>query len=160
MRQTCPCSNANAAPLANANLKPIVVCPGDLYDPTAKCGTACGGNANLKPLAACPGQLCVEDPYGTQCVKSLAEQSACPPFQCPVPVVNLTPCKTLVNSLTCCNPRNPNLNTAAVRNCCTTKSSKGFSKHRTGHHDSSSSSSSRKSHKSHKSNAPVPAVAQ
>ena len=95
----CPCSTTNVANLANANLKPTVICEqigsADVYN---QCGLPCGGNANLKDLAACPEQIFVENPYGNQCVKSLAEQAACPPPNCDVPV-SLVPCKVLIDSL-------------------------------------------------------------
>lgn len=152
MRQSCPCVNRKALD-CNAK-KPIALCNPMFISPYDICGTECGGNANLKPVVICDEQICVESPFGTQCVKSLAEQVACPPF---VPERQVAParCRVLVNSLTCCNPRNPNLITKAVKDCC--------GKAKKGHPCpckktevvvrklKASDTKSKKSHKSHKS---------
>ena len=101
MRQVCPCPLAKVNS-ANANLKATYGCRPLPYNPIEACGTPCGGNANLKPLAELCQEIYVESPFGTQCVKSLAEQMACPPTVCEVFPLG-TQCKILVNSLTDCS---------------------------------------------------------
>ena len=101
MRQVCPCPIAKVNP-ANANLKATYGCRPLAFNPIEACGTPCGGNANLKALAELCDDIYVEDPFGTQCVKSLVEQMACPPTVCEVFPLG-TQCKELVNSLADCS---------------------------------------------------------
>lgn len=152
----CPCPVVQSLP-TNANLKPIAACQPKPFIPTEKCGTGCSRNLNLKDLVACPETLCVFSPYGEQCVKSLAEQSACGPFVCPRPVV-AGPCKTLVDAVTCCNPKNRNLKRSqAEKDCCSPSKRSHPCKcsnptvRKLSDVKSIKSHKSKKSHKSHKS---------
>ena len=155
MSGRCPC--ANRKPLDCNAKKPIAICNPPPFNPYDKCGTSCLFNQNLKPVAICSDSLCIESPFGTQCVKSLAEQVACPPF---LPERQVAParCKVLVNSLTCCNPKNPNLIKGQVKDCCEGKAKVHPCGCSTVRKLKASDTKSKKSHKSHKSHKSAPVV--